>query len=200
MKNFNIYLLRHGEITHKNSLAGHTDFEVTDVGHQQMANAVSILEFEQCISSPLRRCREFAELVSNERDVNLTIEPNIMEMNFGDWDGKGYELLWQQPRPNIGDFWQNPFQNTPPNGEDFGELVKRVNAWWHLITQQINQDTLVITHAGVIKCLLATLLAEGQDQNQIEKIATMVSVSYGHVVHLTCFKGENNSAYVQVKL
>lgn len=200
VKSFNIYLLRHGEITHTSSLAGHTDFKVTNAGLQQMAEAVIDLQVQHCICSPLSRCLDFAKLISSERDIELTVEPNLIEMDFGDWDGKDYDFLWQQPKPNIGDFWQSPFQYSPPNGETFSELTLRVGAWWKTFTADVNQDTLIVTHAGVIKCLLALVLSESEDQSHIGKIATTVSVGYGHVVQLSCFTDEEHCTYVQVKL
>lgn len=200
MKSIDIYLLRHGEITHKNSLAGHTDFKVTDKGDRQMHESVADLAFSQCLSSPLSRCKDFAEQMTSQSSVELIVEPQIAEMNFGDWDGKSYEHLWQQPKPNVGDFWQNPLQCSPPNGETFEHFIQRVNEWWQKFIEQVDQNTLIVTHAGVIKVLLGLILGSTNDLTRVAQIATTVSVGYGHVVHLTCFKEQQHPAYVQVKL
>lgn len=200
MKRFNIYLLRHGEITDKDSLAGHTDFNVTELGREQMISSAADLEFELCMSSPLKRCRKTAEQIAQQKGVSLLVEAGLKEMNFGDWDGLPYEQLWQLPTPNIGDFWQTPYQHTPPNGESFSDFVGRVKLWWHAFVDQVDQNTLVVTHAGVIKCLLALLLSDENKPKQIEKIATTVSIQYGGIVQLSCFKEENRPAHVQVRL
>lgn len=200
MQSKNIYILRHGEITDISSLAGHTDFKVTELGRQQMIQASEKLKFGQCISSPLSRCLEFAQDLSQQLGVDLFVEPCVMEMNFGDWDGKKYDQLWQQPKPNIGDFWQQPFLCSPPNGESFAELTTRVETWWQKFVEHVEQDTLVVTHAGVIKCLLALTLSKDKDLEQMAKIATTLSVDYGQVVHFTCYKEPEHPAYIQVKL
>lgn len=200
MQSHNIYLLRHGEITDKSSLAGHTDFKLTEVGRRQMSQASEKLQFAQCVSSPLSRCLEFTEQLTKQQSVSLVVEPNIIEMNFGDWDGKKYDHLWQQSKPNIGDFWQHPFQHTPPNGESFADFIARVDIWWQRFIAQVEQDTLVVTHAGVIKCLVALTLSNDKNLEQMAKIATTVSVGYGHVVHFVCHKEPEHSVYVQIKL
>lgn len=197
----NVYLLRHGEITHTGSLAGHTDFELTDLGLSQMHQSISSLSFDYCISSPLQRCHIFAEQTATARQLALEVCDEIKEMNFGAWDGKSYEHLWQQPKPNIGDFWHKPFEHAPPEGESFSAFYQRVTNWWQsFLNNQALQDTLVVTHAGVIKCLLAHLLAVENDQNQIEKIASQISVSYGQIIKISVFKQDGKMPYTQIKL
>ena len=197
----NIYLLRHGEITHPDSLAGQTDFSVTEFGYQQMQESTKQLKFDFCISSPLSRCSIFAQDLMQERKKDLLVEPKIKEMNFGDWDGELYETLWQLPKPNIGDFWQSPFRYSPVNGESFNEFVTRVREWWQmLINNRELKDTLVVTHAGVIKCVLAELLSVTGEQEQYEKIATQISIGYGQLVKLSVYQTEGFPAHVQIKL
>lgn len=197
----NVYLLRHGEISHTGSLAGHTDFELTELGLFQMQQSVKGLSFDYCISSPLQRCRVFAEQTAKVRQLPLVVCDEIKEMYFGAWDGKSYEQLWQQSKPNIGDFWHKPFEHAPPEGESFLVFYQRVTNWWQtFLNNQVLQDTLVVTHAGVIKCLLAHLLVVDNDQKQIEKIASQISVSYGQIIKISVFKQDGEMPYAQIKL
>ena len=197
----NVYLLRHGEITHTGSLAGYTDFELTDLGLSQMQQSINSINFDYCISSPLQRCRVFAEQTATARELSLEVCDEIKEMNFGAWDGKSYEQLWQQPKPNIGDFWHKPFEHAPPEGESFSAFYQRVTNWWQaFLNNQTLKDTLVITHAGVIKCLLAHLLSIENEQGQVAKIVSQTSIPYGRVIQLSVYKELHQPAHVQLKL
>ncbi len=163
-----LYLMRHGEIATSGILAGKTDVLLSDLGWQQLDRATQKLpQINHCISSPLKRCALFAQHFSQQQQIPLIIEKSLQEMNFGDWDGKNYQALWseaandeEQAKISIGDFWQNPWQHAAPNGELMVDFVSRVDNWWQgWLNQQASGKTLVIAHGGVIKHLLARILA-----------------------------------------
>lgn len=199
-RTYNLFLLRHGETTYPSSLAGHTDFLLSERGESQIAETLTNIPFETCVSSPLSRCCLPAEAFCQKHNLDIVIEPKIMEMNFGDWDGLPYDKLWSLPRPNIGDFWQSPFQHTPTNGESFEQFVSRIDSWWQLFVKNIEQDTLVMTHAGVIKVLLALILSEQKTPEQIAKIATTISIDYAQAIKVTVFNESGFEPHIQVKL
>lgn len=205
-QSFSIFLLRHGEISHSKSLAGHTDFELTDIGWRQMLQATQKLSVAQCISSPLSRCSQFAGHLCQSQSLPLQLEDAIKEMDFGDWDGLLYEALWQQPKPNIGDFWQSPTKVTPPGGERFEDFVNRIEKWFvNLVANSNSEDVLVITHAGVIKVLLGlvltnSLFADKRNLTQIEKSVAITSVGYGKIVTLKVFVEQGFEPHIQLAL
>ncbi len=159
-----LYLLRHGEIAIQGILAGKTDIDLSENGWLQLWQASQQLpKISHCISSPLQRCQKFATAFSLKNKTSLKLEASLQEMNFGDWDGKPYQTLWKNKENkqeiSIGDFWQNPWQNPAPNGEDITDFVKRIDAWWlQWLTTAPNGNTLVVSHGGVIKHLIARVL------------------------------------------
>ena len=164
-----LYLLRHGEIASPEILAGKTDVELSSKGWQQLVLAGETLpEISHCISSPLKRCRLFAQHFCQQKNIQLSFEDKLKEMDFGDWDGQSYQQLWQQQpqqdESSIGQFWQNPWQYQAPNGELMQEFVNRVDHWWQQwLSAQVNDrstlgNSLVIAHGGVIKHILARVL------------------------------------------
>ena len=196
-----IYLLRHGEITDTDSLAGHTDFALSEVGRAELLQAALNYQFDVCISSPLQRCASIAQEVSEQRKIKLEITDAIKEMHFGRWDGLSYQTLWSQQKPNIGDFWQSPFRVTPPQGESFSVFFNRVTQWWQqLLIDTKVEKTLVITHAGVIKCILAHTLAEAGNVEQIEKLATQISIGYAKAIELSIYRDADHPPHVQINL
>ena len=157
------YFLRHGKPVSTGILTGsRTNVAVSETGLAAMELALSnIAQPDACISSPMLRCLRFANQLSQQLNITLTTDERLQEMDFGDWDGRAYDWLWENTQnPNIGEFWQAPWQHTPPNGESLKAFRTRVRNWWkeELLTRQTTHN-LVVTHAGVIKQILAEVLA-----------------------------------------
>ncbi len=188
MRSFNVKLIRHGEPEQVGVLLGHTDIHLSLQGVEQLILSFQPLEFGRLISSPLKRCAEFAEQVAAQRGLQIEIEPQIKEMNFGDWDGLSYQTLWQQS-PSIGDFWQNPERNTPPNGETLTDFNTRVNQWWQFLITNNDQDIVVLTHAGVIKQVLSQVVS-----NDLSNLGVF-KVNYAGVVSIDVAVDEQQKAW-----
>ena len=159
-----LYLLRHGEIATPGILAGKTDVALSDNGLRQLwKTSQQLPDISYCISSPLQRCKLFASEYVLKNNINLQIDNNLKEMNFGDWDGKTYKELWEikptKQQSSLGDFWGNPWQHNAPNGESMADFVERVDTWWQQwLTTAPQGNTLVVAHGGVIKHLIARVL------------------------------------------
>ncbi|BDF95216.1 MULTISPECIES: histidine phosphatase family protein [Pseudoalteromonas] len=195
-----VYLLRHGELVEQGVLAGHTDFALSKNGVEQLNSAVAgITGIERIISSTLIRCSVFATELANRQQIPLVLTDQIREYNFGEWDGCKYEFLWQQTHsPSIGDFWQEPWHVTPPGGERMAEFYERIATWWHTLLIDIaktnTQAQLVITHAGVIKQLLA-IICQLPKQSQQQNI---FSIGYGKHVCIEVFIDESGHAWPRI--
>jgi len=213
-----LYLLRHGEIATPGVLAGKTNVVLSELGRKKVSQAIISLEnIDRCISSPLIRCHDSASLYCQQKNLPLEVESKIQEMNFGDWDGKRYQELWRinsqlnvsQLSINqlntspvtasaIGDFWQNPWQNQPPNGETMNNFVTRVDHWWQkFCAENKSQNTLVFTHAGVIKHLLARIL-----NLPIPGTAHMTSIDvpYATLIKISLYRDESGKVWSKLVL
>lgn len=100
-------------------------------------------------TSPALRCRRLAETFG----VPFTIDPRLHELDFGDWEGRAWDDL---PRPLL-DRWCAGFVHArPPNGETFTELAARAEDFVSGLARTEPAGTVVVvTHAGVIRALLA---------------------------------------------
>ncbi|WP_158970553.1 alpha-ribazole phosphatase family protein [Paraglaciecola sp. L3A3] len=154
-----IDLLRHGKVDGPPALYGRTDVTLSQQGLKQMFRQVAQLHYpDNIISSPLRRCKEFAEKMAQDHRVPLVIEPDLQECDFGAWDGIEFDDTSQQ-WPLMTSFWQDPSHNTPPQGESLQAFHNRVvQAWQKLTTQFTAEYSLVVCHGGVIRQILAHLL------------------------------------------
>ncbi|WP_434361474.1 histidine phosphatase family protein [Parasalinivibrio latis] len=172
-RTLNVTLLRHGRPEGENCLRGVTDFPLTTEGFRQMEMAVesNVTMFGEVISSPLHRCRHFAEQIASKRGLGLKIRNCWQEMNFGDWDGQSVEKLWRE-NPDFRRFQGNPWHSTVPRGEQTREFDMRVsNAWDDLLEQTISDTVLVVTHAGVIKQLLRQIWKMPEDSTYLSSLS-----------------------------
>ncbi|QIZ76268.1 histidine phosphatase family protein [Ferrimonas lipolytica] len=187
-------LIRHGKPDDCDRLLGRSDPELTDAGWQMMAHASAGLEAEQIISSPRKRCSAFARHFASSQQLPLQIDDNWQELDFGDWDGELLQRLWQQPEFN--QYWQQPFDNCPPNGESTQQLLQRVSA---AITDLSNrypgQRLLIFTHSGVIRLVLWWLL-NGQHSGNAH--LSQVHLSHAAKLDFTTFKDENQKLWPQL--
>ncbi len=148
--------LRHGEVDGGSYYRGITDDPLTDHGWQQMQSAVASQQWDLIISSPLQRCHSFAQHLHSKTNTPLSVDHNWQEINFGDWEGK---MADQINSDELMQFYQDPLNNSPNNAEDFSAFLSRINfAWEALLKEHAGKRILVISHAGVIRCLFNLFL------------------------------------------
>lgn len=184
-----IDLLRHGAIAGDPGLYGQTDVPVSECGWQQMLQSVNVdLQYQQVISSPLQRCHRFAKDYSHRHSLQLSTEPLLQEMNFGEWDGRPFDQL-QDRWAELEAFWQQPAQITPPGGESLVSFKERVNQGWEQLLQQCKgTQTLVVTHAGVIRMILGQLLCVDW---QSADFYQQLRIDYGSITRIQILYGED---------
>ncbi len=207
-----IVLLRHGETENDKDadggavLRGSRDDLLTAGGWRQMASSLSVFEhgegntrkqwrkireeerneceWDEIVSSPLLRCRLFAERYARQRGVPLRIDARLAEMHFGAWEGMSISALMQRDGEALARFWRDPEAHPPPEGEPLSRFFARVREAWEELaarcrerktgeqvsgktgqTTDVNGDSnpktdegagkiLVVTHGGPIRVIL----------------------------------------------
>ncbi len=161
-------LLRHGEPEGGAVLRGRIDPALTGTGRRQMRAAAALCgrdgpagaaPWTRIVSSPLRRCREFAEEAAARARAPLTVDPRWQEIDYGEWDGMPLDrwraLLAERfgaSRPDLSRF-------APPGGEDFPAFSARVLAAWRDLESLPDGDRpLLVTHGGVFRVILPAVL------------------------------------------
>ncbi|MGY4490109.1 alpha-ribazole phosphatase family protein [Pseudomonas sp. TE3610] len=160
-------LLRHGETELGGGLRGSLDDALTEHGWQQMRDAVvGGGPWDRIISSPLQRCRLFAEQLAASLHLPLSLAPDLQELHFGDWEGQSASELMKTDERGLGLFWSDPYGFTPPNGEPVLDFSARVlAAIERLHAAHAGERLLVISHGGVMRLLLAR--ARGLPREQL---------------------------------
>ncbi len=148
-----VHLLRHTKPEIEEGICyGQSDIGVSNTFSEELSlvkSKVSNISFDRIISSPLKRCVLLAELLCPE-NIEIKKDDRLQEINFGKWE----MMNWQDiSKSNEAQEWFNDYVNVKcPSGESFSDLHSRVKDFLNTINgQSLFQDTLIITHAGVIR-------------------------------------------------
>jgi probable phosphoglycerate mutase len=162
-----LYFVRHGETDFnvEQRLQGRYQTGLNARGRQQAAFCGDLLgklfarderqagDFAY-VSSPLLRARETMELLRGTLGLEpdaYDIDDRLMEISYGEWEGFTLPEI-QARNPNVlEERERDKWDFSPPGGESYREVAKRVDAWYATITR----DTVVAAHGGVARALMA---------------------------------------------
>lgn len=148
-------LIRHGPTAWnaEKRAQGRTDVPLSAEGRAKVATwrAPDILTGLPVVASPLGRAQETARLLFG----NAATEPRLVEMAWGKWEGRTIGEL----RDTLGDAMaQNEargFDFRPEDGESPRDVLYRVRPWIEEVAAR-GEDTVGVTHLGVIRVVMAT--------------------------------------------
>ncbi len=163
-----IILVRHG-LTHQlveNRYQGWSDPSLNDEGKREVRDLVPRFEDlvpEVIFSSPLKRAKETAEILSGRIKLEISEDERIKEMNFGDWEGQTYEEITAKD-PEAFEWWKKDVEHfCPKNGESVAQLRIRVRQFLDQILAMPADRIAIVTHGGVIRVTIVELLNLGLD-------------------------------------
>jgi len=153
-------LLRHGEPVGGLRYRGDgVDDPLTPEGLAAMWRAVEGGAWDVVVSSPLRRCRAFAEAYAQQAGLPLSIEPRLREIGLGAWEGLTHaEVKRDQPEAYAA-YKRDILTGMPAGAEPVPEFMARVRAaLGEISAQHAGQRVLVVCHAVVMRAALALAL------------------------------------------
>ncbi|MFI5911597.1 histidine phosphatase family protein [Dactylosporangium sp. NPDC051541] len=158
-----LVVIRHGETpyTAEKRYSGRGDIPLSPAGQDQAAKAA--LRARQVapnlaaiISSPLKRCLETASALG---DLPLIIEDDLIECDFGEWEGLTYGEVRDRYAAEQ-DRWLASTAVPPPGGESFQQVAMRVRRVVRSLQDRFaGQEIAVVSHVTPIKLLLRDALA-----------------------------------------
>lgn len=153
-------LMRHGEPVGGRKYRGKIDDPLSEKGWLQMKAAVGDARpWTGIVSSPLVRCSQFAESLSRQHGLPLTLDARLMEVGFGVWEGRTAEEIEQDAPGTLDRFRADPVNARPAGAESLAGFQARVVAGLEaLLAQHAGQHVLLVGHAGVIRMALAWAL------------------------------------------
>lgn len=169
-----VYLIRHTTPKAiKGICYGQSDVELEDAFTAEAEKVLGQLpsKFDAVYSSPLSRCKRLAELVAPN---HVKYDNRLKEVNFGTWELRP----WNDIPPSELNPWMKDFVNlSSPQGESLLDLHHRVLEWWQEVQAENPGKIAIITHAGVIRVLLAKFRGI-----PLDKCFSDISVEHGEVV------------------
>jgi probable phosphoglycerate mutase len=157
-------LLRHGDtqLSPQHRFCGLGDLPLSASGTRQAKAAAGRLAsgapIDAVVSSPLLRAVATAAIAADELGLTATIDDDLRETDFGDWDGFTLEEI-QQRWPDAAAAWQRNPEQAPPGGESFADAARRVDrACDRLLRDHGGQTVLVVSHVTPIKIMLCRAL------------------------------------------
>lgn len=161
MRDTLIDLLRHGEPEGGRRFRGSAiDDPLTEAGMVQMRRTVGDQRpWSHIITSPLRRCRLFAEGLAAGLGIPCEVEEAFREVGFGAWEGQSPEQIIAREEARYIAFYRDPVRNRPEGAEPLHTFAHRVSSSLdRLMAIQAGKHLLVVTHAGVIRAALGHIL------------------------------------------
>lgn len=155
-----LLLLRHGETewNQQGRLQGRKNSPLTDLGRAQARRQGEILrkiqgiESFDAVCSPLGRAQETARIALGTIGKLPRLDPNVAEINAGDWEGKTFADI-QKSHSGFEEQDLMRLFLTAPGGEGFDALRNRCESF----LQQLEKPTIVVSHS-VTLCMIRGLL------------------------------------------
>ena len=160
------FFIRHGQTTANRDgvrSGAESDTQMTELGREQVRTAGRILRDLDVtpgliLCSPLSRTIETAHLINAGLDLEIRIEPGLIERRLGDWNGQSIE----QTRIPLA------AGETPPGGESSATFRDRVLAAFRGLAPLCARWPLIVSSRGVARILMeqagrgdAAMLANG---------------------------------------
>ncbi len=156
------YVVRHGQTDWnvQNIVQGHHDIPLNNVGRSESLSLSQTLmqtRFSACFSSDLKRAFETAQIVVQNRPLEIKSYPRLRERYFGPlWQGRPFAEYLQSP------------QELRQDVESETQVKSRVLAsFLDMVTHHPGSPILVVTHGGVLRLLLGHILALDFTQHEM---------------------------------
>lgn len=176
-----IYLLRHTAVNNPDELCygqSEIDLAIDWQTHFDALKQKLELNLNDALfySSPYQRCTQLAHFLSGDQ---FRTDIRLSEMHFGDWE----QRLWTELDQPVLNAWMADFVNYQvPGGESFLQMHSRCIQFWDELLASSADRIFIVTHAGVIRSLLAHILSI-----PLEKIF-QIEVDYSSVTKITVAK------------
>jgi broad specificity phosphatase PhoE len=163
-----LIFIRHAETDLAGTFCGHSDPPINARGQSQVNDLIARLAaepFDAIYSSDLCRAVGTATLLAQAFTLPCAVTNNLREIYFGNWEG----MTWAEIEARDADYagrWMESFPALPaPDGEDFVIFKRRVlREVDHLLGLAANKRLAVVTHGGVMRIVLRTLLGQTEEQ------------------------------------
>lgn len=167
-----IFLVRHGETDWNlaGRLQGSNDIPLNDLGREQAADTARVIDRLSgdplplaYVASPQSRASQTMQIMRAELGLppdDFRREPRLREIHFGRWEGYSWPELRRRDPASLALRDADPWNYVPPGGENYVMLCERVIA----AINELDRDTVVVSHGGVVRAMLHKLAGMPPEQ------------------------------------
>lgn len=159
------FLVRHGEgeqnvLRILNSLSEGERFGLTEAGRAQVevtAGELAGEDIDAIYSSPIRRTRETAEIISIATGVGIVFDERLRETDFGVWSGRSADDFWKKyPDP------ASRLDGNPEDGlEGFRAMRSRLGEFLReALVEHAGKKIILVSHGDPLEQLHGILTEE----------------------------------------
>ena len=164
MSDIRLYVVRHGATVwnKETRYQGQTDIPLSEEGEEQaerIAGRFTCEPITAVYSSPLMRALDTARVIARPHGLEVGLLPGMLEIGFGDWEGKEYTHVREQYSEKLRNWIQDPLKHGIPNGESLPALKERVEgALDKILSEHKEGHVVLVGHSGSIRMLFCSLL------------------------------------------
>ena len=118
------------------------------------------------LTSPLIRTKRTAAAIfeAGYPAQEPAVEPGLIELSFGRWQGLAHHLLPAELTLPPHGFWPIAGDERPPGGESMADGIERVGPLMERLAQDFaGHDVVAVCHGGVIRAAVAHAVGIGAD-------------------------------------
>ena len=163
---------------------------------ERLAERLGKLTIAQVHVSPMDRCSQTLApwLAKYGKGVTVTLEPNVVEVDYGKWSGKKLATLsraklWRKVQGQ-------PSAVTFPDGESLAQMQVRAMQSVHDFFASDQEMTIMVSHGDVIKAIVASSMGMHLDDFQrivIDPASITILESNGGAIRLTRLNDSDSS-------
>lgn len=163
-----LLLLRHAEtaLTPQKRLSGSggDDPPLSAAGRRQTESTAMRLaadggRLHAVVSSPLRRCRETAAAVAGRLGLEVRIDEELREADFGAWEGLTFAEVRERYPEEFAAWQTSPAAVPGGTGDSFASVTARVTASRDkLLARYPGRSVLVVSHVAPLRTLVRLAL------------------------------------------
>lgn len=103
---------------------------------------------------------ERATLTGNSFSNNLITCDNLIEMNFGDFEGLTLEEIKDKNPEEVSKLFKHGFEYKFPNGESLMIFTIELKLVFMILSQNHDNRIAIVSHSGTIRCILSEIIGE----------------------------------------
>ena len=179
-----LYIIRHGQTDWNivKKIQGRQDIPLNERGRYQagcLKKAMEDRPVTAVFSSLQIRAMETAKAVASSSGSVVIPVKDLMEINYGSWEGKTEEEILQEDRALYEAWWSHPAETAPPGGESISQVNERCQKAWKEIKPQLTGDAAIVAHGGLLAHFMEQLLGnESVAASTVAHNASITTIEY----------------------